>query len=84
VIARQTGHFRALSGLSGDQRTKVIDQICGVCVRVPTWHDGRSGAIPCAEACNIWLTEALALLPLDTEPAIENAAERPEAIKDLE
>ena len=58
TIARQVGMFQALADFAavGD----VVAQVCGCCVRHPTWFAGVSpaGAVPCAEACNVWLSAA--------------------------
>ncbi len=58
TIARQVGMFRPLADFAavGD----VAAQVCGRCVRHPTWFAGASpaGALPCAEACNVWLSAA--------------------------
>lgn len=59
TAARQTGMYRALSGY--DHSADIVARVCGGCVRYPTWFFGNSpaGAIPCAEACNMWMTKAL-------------------------
>jgi sirohydrochlorin cobaltochelatase len=60
VAARQTGMLRDLATLSRPQGSALVDGICGGCVRHPTWfHDGSpDGVIPCAEACNTWMSRA--------------------------
>jgi sirohydrochlorin cobaltochelatase len=71
TLARQTGMYRALSRLSQAEVTHVVGQVCGGCVRHPTWHDGRStDELPCHEACNHWLSAAQSL----TYPAHEAEA----------
>jgi sirohydrochlorin cobaltochelatase len=59
TTARQTGMYRALSGYA--HSADMVARVCGGCVRHPTWYFGHSpaAAIPCAEACNLWMTEAL-------------------------
>ncbi|HVU10367.1 MAG TPA: hypothetical protein VHD90_03775, partial [Phototrophicaceae bacterium] len=59
LAARQTGMYRRVDQLSNEQRTKLVEQVCERCVRHPTWFDGTREPIPCAEACNWWLSRAL-------------------------
>ena len=59
LAARQTGMYREVSALSHQRRTEVVAQVCGRCVRQPTWYNGAREPLPCAEACNLWLTRAL-------------------------
>jgi sirohydrochlorin cobaltochelatase len=59
VIQRQTGMFRHLDTLDQVTQTEVVVEICGGCVRHPTWFDREVGHIPCAEPCNVWLCHAL-------------------------
>ncbi len=59
LAARQTGIYRRAADLSSEQRAAAVEQICGRCVRQPTWFNGERHPIPCAEACNFWLAHAL-------------------------
>lgn len=59
VIERQTGQFRALAGMSFSRREDLVDRVCGSCILQPTWHIRTRSGIPCAEPCNLWLSEAL-------------------------
>ncbi len=59
VAARQTGIYRRAADLSPSQRAATVIQLCGRCVRQPTWFSGNPNPIPCAEACNLWLSRAL-------------------------
>jgi sirohydrochlorin cobaltochelatase len=58
TIQRQTGMFRDLATLHDDQRAELVTQICANCARHPIWFDGEMGSIPCAEPCNVWLSQA--------------------------
>ncbi len=59
LAARQTGIYRRAADLSPAQRAAAVIQLCGRCVRQPTWFSGNPNPIPCAEACNFWLSRAL-------------------------
>jgi sirohydrochlorin cobaltochelatase len=59
TTARQTGMYRTLSALDQTQRAATVAQVCSHCVRHPTWFDGAPSELPCAEACNVWMTAAL-------------------------
>ena len=59
LAKRQTGMYRQVDQLSDERRAEVVAQVCGMCVRHPTWFDGIREPLPCAEACNFWLTHAL-------------------------
>ncbi len=59
LAARQTGMYRQIAELSADRRADLIAHICDHCVRQPTWFDGSRQPIPCAEACNYWMSRAL-------------------------
>lgn len=59
VAARQKGMFRDLANF---RRTdEYVRHICGGCVRHATWYDQvtAADAIPCVEACNLWMSKAL-------------------------
>jgi sirohydrochlorin cobaltochelatase len=60
TIARQTGIFRPLAGLSASQIAHITHTVCGRCVQNPQWSDQMRAAenIPCPEVCNFWLTAA--------------------------
>jgi sirohydrochlorin cobaltochelatase len=60
VAARQTGMFRQLKTLEGAMQSLLVADVCGSCVRHPTWYHGSSpaDAIPCAEPCNYWMSKA--------------------------
>jgi hypothetical protein len=59
VAARQTGMYRAMATLDPAVIEAVAAQVCGRCVRQPTWLNGQASPIPCKEACNLWMTSAL-------------------------
>lgn len=59
LAARQTGMYQGIGQLSAPLRADLVRDVCGACVRHPTWHDGIREPIPCAEACNWWMTRAL-------------------------
>ena len=59
LAARQTGIYRRAADLAPAQRAAAVIQLCGRCVRQPTWFSGNPNPIPCAEACNLWLSRAL-------------------------
>lgn len=64
LIARQSGQYRRLSELEGDDCERLITKVCSQCVRHPTWRSGTSpeGAIPCPEPCSVWMSRAMELL----------------------
>lgn len=60
TLARQTGQYRPLAGISAHEQRAVCDIACRACVRAPTWANLLSDKIiPCREACNVWLSVAL-------------------------
>lgn len=54
---RQAGMFKDIQQLPQPVIQRTIDEICGACVRQPTWH-GADGELPCRGPCNWWLTNA--------------------------
>ena len=59
LAARQTGMYRQIDLLSDERRAQIVAEVCGRCVRDPTWFDGVRTPILCAEACNLWMSRAL-------------------------
>jgi sirohydrochlorin cobaltochelatase len=59
TLARQTGNYRKLRDLSQTKQAEFVGEVCGACVRHPTWYDSQLSEIPCVEACNLWLSTAL-------------------------
>lgn len=61
TLRRQTGNYRHLERLDSVQKPEIVRDVCGGCVRYPTWYDRSSSAdyLPCPEACNHWLSHAL-------------------------
>lgn len=59
TIRRQTGIYRQLVNLDTTMMHIITDEICGDCIRQPTWHNHRASPIACDEACNWWLSHAL-------------------------
>ncbi len=63
LSVRQTGIFRELGRLDRAAQRRVVADVCGHCVRQPIWFEDQArheaGKIPCAEPCNLWLSEAL-------------------------
>ncbi len=57
IGGRQAGMFKAIERLPPALVQRTIDEICGACLRQPTWH-GATGELPCRAACNWWLTQA--------------------------
>lgn len=65
LIARQTGMYKQLANTSHSEQ--VIQVICTPCARHPLWHNGvlPKNKLPCGEACNVWLSKALATITED-------------------
>jgi sirohydrochlorin cobaltochelatase len=61
AIQRQTGMFRKIQNLAEATIEQNIEDVCGKCVRHPTWFYARTtkGEIPCKSPCNWWLSETL-------------------------
>ena len=61
VLARQTGIFRAISPMDAAEQAAWVARVCGGCACQPLWADNAlpADAIPCAEACNLWLSRVL-------------------------
>jgi sirohydrochlorin cobaltochelatase len=61
TIQRQTGMFRKIQNLTEATIEQNIEDVCGKCVRHPTWFYARTtkGEIPCKSPCNWWLSETL-------------------------
>jgi sirohydrochlorin cobaltochelatase len=59
LAARQTGMYQGIGQLSPHLRADLVRDVCGACVRQPTWHNGIREPIPCPEACNWWMTRAM-------------------------
>lgn len=66
LAARQTGVYSQIDQLAPERRAQIVEQVCGRCIRQPTWFSGERAPIPCAEACNFWMSRAL-----DTAPEAE-------------
>ena len=60
IGSRQSGMFKDIQRLPKTVIIKALDQICGSCVRQPTWwrENGGDSALPCRSACNLWLSSA--------------------------
>lgn len=54
---------------SAAQIEETIQTVCGKCIRHPTWHteDTPPEALPCASACNWWLSQLQQTLELSEE-----------------
>ena len=72
LAARQTGQYRPLNELSAERRAELVAAVCGYCVRQPTWYNGEREPIPCAEACNFWMSRALEAAVQQPAPDMEN------------
>lgn len=63
TIDRQVGNFKKLEMLSPMDIEQNVRAVCGKCIKHPLWFDDQKEtnveAIPCAEACNYWLSLAL-------------------------
>ncbi len=59
VVARQTGMYRDLAAMRDARCAELVAQVCGGCVRRPTWFNGSVRDIPCGEPCNMWMSKAL-------------------------
>ncbi|MCY4464732.1 MAG: hypothetical protein OXE46_04275 [Chloroflexi bacterium] len=57
IGGRQDGMFNDIQRLPRSVIQRTIHEICGACVRQPTWH-GVDGELPCRVACNWWLINA--------------------------
>ncbi|MCY3575585.1 MAG: hypothetical protein OXG92_03995 [Chloroflexi bacterium] len=57
IGARQVGMFKAIERLPQAVIQRAIDEICGACLRQPSWH-GVDREMPCRAACNWWLSNA--------------------------
>jgi sirohydrochlorin cobaltochelatase len=66
TCARQTGAFRALASLSAAAQHAV--SACANCAAHPLWLNQHTAqawdGLPCAEPCNMWLSQALQALTL--------------------
>lgn len=60
VTRFQMGMFQDIDQLASSTVEKLVGEICGNCVRHPTWFHGESpkNAIPCKSPCNFWLSPA--------------------------
>lgn len=67
LAARQTGMYRRIDQLSAERRAEMVAQVCGRCVRQPTWYSGERDPIPCPEACNYWMSRALEAEPEEAD-----------------
>ena len=56
--ARQLGFFKDIHLLGKTLIEKTVKQVCGACIRQPTWHTGSTDPLPCKAACNMWLSTA--------------------------
>jgi len=55
VLSRQSGRYEEVASLSANARNRVVETVCGECVRRPVW-DGASCSrdeIPCPEPCSV-------------------------------
>ena len=59
LAARQTGMYRKIDQVPPEQQAEIVTQVCGRCIRQPTWYNGVREPIPCVEACNFWMSRAL-------------------------
>ena len=57
IGTRQDGMFKDIHKLPAQVIERTVDEVCGDCVRVPTWH-GAVGDLPCRAPCNWWLVAA--------------------------
>ncbi len=57
VLARQTGRYETARNLSIDGRARVVETVCGACVRCPVWDSAPCGPndIPCPEPCSVFV-----------------------------
>lgn len=60
VAQFQSGMFKDIDQLVSEKVTDLVGEICGDCVRHPTWfhHESPSDSIPCKSPCNFWLSRA--------------------------
>ncbi len=58
IGARQQGMFQGIHLLPKQVIEQTIVQICGDCVRQPSWWRRGDAALPCRAACNKWLSAA--------------------------
>ncbi len=56
---RQLGMFKDIHNLAAELIERTIYNVCGACVRQPTWWvDEPASELPCKAACNLWLSRA--------------------------
>lgn len=57
VLARQSGRYESASQLSHGGRARVVETVCGSCVRCPVWDSAPCGVndIPCPEPCSVFV-----------------------------
>jgi sirohydrochlorin cobaltochelatase len=66
TLERQQGDYRAIIGIDAETESAVTNNVCGGCVRAPTWRSA-SGDLPCLEACNHWLSAALQITEAESD-----------------
>jgi sirohydrochlorin cobaltochelatase len=61
LAARQTGIYFSIGSIPPGERSALVERICGQCILQPTWDENplSQTALPCAEACNWWMSQAL-------------------------
>jgi hypothetical protein len=89
TLGRQAGRYALAASLSERGRRACSATLCGVCVKLPVWRDGRppelpEGAIPCPEPCSVLvsLCREAALWERERPPAARPDADVPFAAFD--
>ena len=59
VGARQKGKYLAVAGLTSEKIAEIVTQVCGGCIRYPTWFDGAQTEPGCIEPCSFWMEAAI-------------------------
>lgn len=57
---RQVGMFKDLHKLAPAHIESAVAQVCGACLRQPTWWRAQpEPSLPCPAACNFWMSTAM-------------------------
>ena len=70
VLARQSGRYEDVGNLSFDGRARVVETVCGSCVRCPVWDSAPCAPndIPCAEPCSVFVAFCREAVLWEAEP----------------
>lgn len=70
VLARQSGRYEDVATLSLDGRARVVETVCGSCVRCPVWDSAPCAPndIPCPEPCSVFVAFCREAVLWEAEP----------------